>query len=599
MIKYEKLITEGNYMRSILRHFKGRDWLCTVLAAILIIGSVFLDLKMPDYMSDITRLLQTEGTGMEEILLAGGKMLLCALGSLLVAVTVTVIAGYLASNYSYNVRGKLYAAVEAFSMKEINQFSTASLITRSTNDITQVQTIIVFGLMTIVRAPVMAIWAIMKIADKSYQWTLSTGVAVVLVVIVLGACYIFAHPRFKKIQTLTDNINRITRENLTGLRVIRAYNAEAYQFDKFEKANDEITHNNLTAHRVMAMMFPSMILIMNGLSLVVYWIGAFLINSAAGEDKLTLFSEMVVFSAYAMQVIMAFMMLNMILIMAPRSMVAAKRINEVIDTKSSIHDGEGVAQTDKKGEVEFRNVSFKYPDAADYVLKNITFCAKQGETVALIGSTGCGKSTLINLIPRFYDATEGEVLVDGENVKDYTLDQLHERIGYIPQRAVLFSGTINTNVAYGRGKKSEYTQKDVERAVEIAQAKEIIENYPEGYEHPVAQGGSNLSGGQKQRICIARAVCREPEILIFDDSFSALDYKTDRELRTALKEHTKGTTNIIVAQRIGTIKDADKIIVLNEGVIAGVGKHKELLKTCEIYKEIALSQLSEEELKNA
>ena len=586
-------------MRSVLRHFKGRDWLCTVLAAALIVVSVFLDLKMPDYMSDITRLLQTEGTGMEEIFVAGGKMLLCALGSLLIAVAVTVIAGYLASNYSYNVRGKLYRAVESFSMREINKFSTASLITRSTNDITQVQTIIVFGLMTIVRAPVMAIWAIMKIADKSYQWTLSTGVAVVLVVVVLGICYIFAHPRFKKIQTLTDNINRITRENLTGLRVIRAYNAEGYQYEKFEKANDEITRNNMTAHRIMAMMFPSMMLIMNGLSLVVYWIGAFLINEAAGADKLTLFSEMVVFSAYAMQVIMAFMMLNLILIMAPRSMVAAKRINEVIDTKTTIKDGVGIAHTEQQGEIEFKNVSFKYPDAADYVLKDITFSAKKGETVAIIGSTGCGKSTLINLIPRFYDATEGKVLVDGENVKDYTLDQLHERIGYIPQRAVLFSGTVNTNVAYGKGRKTEYTQADVENAVEIAQASEMIKSFTDGYEHEVAQGGSNLSGGQKQRLCIARAVCREPEIMIFDDSFSALDYKTDRALRTALKEHTKGTTNIIVAQRIGTIKDADRIIVLDEGKIAGIGKHQELLKTCKIYQEIALSQLSEEELKNA
>lgn len=587
-------------MKSVLRHFKGRDWLCTAIAAALIIGSVFLDLKMPDYMSDITYLLNAENPVMSEILIAGGKMLLCALGSLLIAVAVTVIAGYLASSYSYNVRGKLYAAVESFSMREINRFSTASLITRSTNDITQVQTIIVFGLMTIVRAPVMAVWAIMKIADKSYQWTLSTGVAVVLVLIVLGICYIFAHPRFKRIQILTDNINRITRENLTGLRVIRAYNAESYQYNKFEKANDEITGNNLTAHRIMAMMFPSMIMIMNGLSLVVYWIGAFLIKGAAGaEDKLTLFSEMVVFSAYAMQVIMAFMMLNMILIMAPRSMVAAKRINEVIDTKSSIHDGVGIADTEKKGEIEFKNVSFKYPDAADYVLKDISFSAKKGETVAIIGSTGCGKTTLINLIPRFYDASEGEVLVDGENVKDFTLEQLHNRIGYVPQRAVLFSGTVNTNVAYGRGVKEEYTQSDVERAVEIAQAREIIENYPEGYEHEVAQGGSNLSGGQKQRLCIARAVCREPEILIFDDSFSALDYKTDRALRTALKERTKGTTNIIVAQRIGTIRDADRIIVLDEGRIAGIGKHQELMKNCEIYQEIALSQLSEEELKNA
>ncbi len=586
-------------MKSILRHFNLKDWMAALLAAALIAFSVFLDLKMPDYMSDITRLLQTAGTEMSEILLAGGKMLLCALGSLLVTVAVTVISGFLASDYSYHVRERLYTAVESFSMKEINGFSTASLITRSTNDITQVQNIIVFGLMVTVRAPVMAVLAIMKIADKSYQWTMSTGIAVVLVIIVLGICYIFAHPRFKRIQTLTDNINRITRENLTGLRVIRAYNAEGYQYNKFENANTDITHNNMTAHRIMAMMFPSMMLIMNGLSLVVYWIGAYLIDAAVGPDKLTLFSEMVVFSAYAMQVIMAFMMLNMILIMAPRSMVAAKRINEVIDTETTVKDGEGVGSTASEGEIEFKDVCFRYPDAADYVLKDISFKAKKGETVAIIGSTGCGKSTLINLIPRFYDCTDGEVLVDGENVKRYKLSELHDRIGYIPQRAVLFSGTVNTNVAYGKGKKTEYTQGDVERAVEIAQAKEVVENYPEGYDHEVAQGGSNLSGGQKQRLCIARAVCREPEILIFDDSFSALDYKTDRVLRETLKKRTKGTTNIIVAQRIGTIKDADQIIVLDEGRIASIGKHKELLESCAVYKEIALSQLSEEELKNA
>ena len=586
-------------MISILRHFRTRDWLAAGAAAVLIVLSVFLDLKMPDYMSDITELLQTQGTTMAQILEAGGMMLLCALGSLLVTVGVTVIAGFLASDYSYGVRERLYHAVESFSMREINRFSTASLITRSTNDITQVQTIIVFGMMTIVRAPVMAGLAIYKIADKSYQWTMSTGIAVVLVIVVLGLCYIFAHPRFKKIQTLTDNINRITRENLTGLRVIRAYNAEDYQSGKFEKANDEITRNNLTAHRIMAMMFPSMMLIMNGLSLVVYWIGAYLISAAGVEEKLTLFSEMVVFSAYAMQVIMAFMMLNMILIMAPRSMVASKRINEVIDTETTIKDGIGVENPPSVGEIEFKNVSFRYPDAADDVLEHISFSAKKGETVAIIGSTGCGKSTLLNLIPRFYDATEGEVLVDGENVKKYTLTQLHEKIGYIPQRAVLFSGSINTNVAYGKGKKKEYTQADVERAVEISQAKGIVDGYEDGYDHEVSQGGSNLSGGQKQRLCIARAVCREPEILLFDDSFSALDYKTDSTLRRALKNETEGVTKIIVAQRIGTIKDADRIIVLNEGKIAGIGKHKELLSSCDIYKEIALSQLSEEELKNA
>ena len=586
-------------MKSIIKHFTSKDWLAVGGAVVLIGLSVWLELLMPEYMRDITQLIIEPSSEIGDLLLAGGKMLLCALASFAVTVLVTVITGFLASNYSYNVRAKLYDAVESFSMAEINRFSTASLITRSTNDITQVQTILVFGLMVIVRAPLMAILAVTKIADKSVEWTFSAGVAVVLVLIVLLICFLFAHPRFKKIQMLTDNINRITRENLTGLRVIRAYNAEDYQKAKFESANIDITKNNMTAHRIMAIMLPSMMLIMNGLSLIVYWIGAYLIDGAPLMGKAELFLDMTVFSQYALQVIMAFMLLNLIFIMAPRSMVAAKRINEVIDTPSTVTDGSFDGETALKGEIEFRHVSFRYPDAADDVLSDISFTAKQGETVAIIGSTGCGKSTLINLIPRFYDATEGEVLVDGVNVKDYTLEALHNKLGYIPQRAVLFSGDINTNVAYGSNGREEYTQGDVERAVRIAQAKEIVENYPEGYEHFVAQGGTNMSGGQKQRICIARAVCRDPEILIFDDSFSALDYRTDRSLREALKKETAGTTNIIVAQRIGTIKDADRIIVLEEGKVAGIGKHKYLLESCRIYKEIALSQLSEEELKNA
>ena len=585
-------------MISIMRHFTKRDWFAVAGAVVLIGLSVWLELLMPDYMKDVTALLIIPGSEITDILWAGSKMLLCALASLLVSVLVVIVTGFLAANYSFNVRAKLYDAVEGFSMAEINKFSTASLITRSTNDITQVQTIIVFGLMMIVRAPLMAVFAITKIYDKSAAWTISAGVAVVIVMIVLAVCFLFAHPLFQRIQTLTDNINRITRENLTGLRVVRAYNAEDFQKTKFEKANDDITNNNMKAHRIMAIMMPTMMLVMNGLSLIVYWIGAYLIDDAPLMGKAELFLDMTVFSQYALMVIMAFMMLNMIFIMGPRSLVAAKRINEVIDTPSSIADGKGVEHTELTGEVEFRNVSFKYPDAADYALENISFTAKKGETVAIIGSTGCGKSTLINLIPRFYDATEGEVLVDGVNVREYTLEQLHNKLGYIPQRAVLLSGTINTNVAMGSNGTEGYTQEDVERAVAIAQAKDVIENYPEGYEHPVAQGGSNLSGGQKQRVCIARAVCRDPEILIFDDSFSALDYKTDRALREALRRETAGTTNIIVAQRIGTIKDADKIIVLNDGKIVGMGKHKELLKTCEIYHEIGLSQLGEEELNN-
>ena len=585
-------------MKSILRHFTPRGWIATVGAVVLIGLSVWLELLMPDYTKEITSLLILPGSSIGDLLWAGGKMLLCALASLLVSVLVVAVTGYLAADYSFNVRAKLYDAVESFSMAEINRFSTASLITRSTNDITQVQTIIVFGLMMIVRAPLMAGLAITKITDKSAEWTFSAAIAVVIVIIVLAVCFIFAHPLFQRIQTLTDNINRITRENLTGLRVVRAYNAETYQKNKFESANADITNNNMKAHRIMSIMMPSMMLVMNGLSLIVYWIGAYLIEGAPLAGKAGLFLDMTVFSQYALMVIMAFMMLNMIFIMGPRSMVAAKRINEVIDTPSSISDGKGVEHTDTEGEIEFRNVSFRYPDASDDVLKEISFKAKKGETVAIIGSTGCGKSTLINLIPRFYDATGGEVLVDGVNVREYTLEQLHNKIGYVPQRAVLFAGTINTNVAMGDNGTAGYTQEDVARAVRIAQAKDVVENYPEGYEHPVAQGGSNLSGGQKQRICIARAVCRNPEILIFDDSFSALDYKTDRVLRETLKKETAGTTNIIVAQRIGTIKDADQIIVLDEGRIAGIGKHKDLLDNCTIYREIALSQLGEEELKN-
>ena len=586
-------------MKSLLRHFNRRDWLAVAVSVALIGLSVWLELLMPEYMKEITGLIILPGASVPDLLIAGGKMLLCAASSMLVAVLVTIISGYLAADYSFTVRAKLYDAVESFSMGEINRFSTASLITRSTNDITQVQTIIVFGLLVTVRAPLMAVFAVTKIADKSSEWTFSAGVAVVLVIAVLAFCFIFAHPRFQRIQTLTDNINRITRENLTGLRVIRAYNAETYQKEKFEKANEEITKNNMTAHRIMAIMMPSMLLIMNGLSLIVYWIGAYLIDGAPLIEKKDLFLDMAVFSQYALMVIMAFMMLNMIFIMGPRAMVASKRINEVIDTPSSVTDGPGVDAADRQGEVEFRHVSFRYPDAAEDVLSDISFTAKKGETVAIIGSTGCGKSTLINLIPRFYDCTAGEVLVDGHNVRDYTLEQLHNIIGYIPQRAVLFSGDINTNVAMGNNGRGPYTQEDVVRAVRIAQAQEIVENYPEGYEHFVAQGGSNMSGGQKQRVCIARAVCRRPEILIFDDSFSALDYATDRALRNSLKKETAGTTNIIVAQRIGTIKDADRIIVLDEGKVAGIGKHRELLDTCTIYKEIALSQLSEEELNHA
>ncbi len=585
-------------MRNILRNFTKKNWLFVFITVILTAFSVFLELKLPDYMSDITILIETEGSQMSEILLAGTKMLLCALFSLIISVSVVVLSARVASDYSFNIREKLYKKVENFSMNEINKFSTASLITRSTNDITQIQNFIVFGMHALLKAPIMAVWSITKIAGKASQWVMSTAVAVGLVCIVLIFCYVFALPKFKRIQSLTDNINRLTRENLTGLRVIRAYNAEEYQENKFEKANDEITQNNLKAHRMMSVMMPSMTLSMNGLALVVYIIGAFIIEQAQLTERIALFSDMVVFSAYAIQVIMSFMMLNMIFIMAPRAIVSAKRINEVTNTEISITDGSFDGKTEIEGEIEFKNVSFKYQDAAENILENISFSARKGETVAIIGSTGCGKSTLINLIPRFFDCTEGEVLVDGINVKNYKLSCLHNKIGYVSQKAVMFSGTVNTNVAFGENGKNDYTEGDVKRAVKIAQATDFVENMSEQYDSDISQGGTNLSGGQKQRLSVARAICRKPEILIFDDSFSALDYKTDHALRTALKKDTAGVTNIIVAQRIGTIKDADKIIVLDDGKVVAQGKHKELLKTCDVYHEIALSQLSEEELQN-
>ncbi len=584
-------------MKSIGRHFTLRSWLFIALNAVCVFVQVFLELKIPDYITEITTLVQVESSSMGEILLTGSKMLLCALLTLVLAIIIHVICAKIAADYSFLVRAKLYDKVESFSLEQMNHFSTPSLITRSTNDITQVQNIISFGTLALIKAPIMSTYAIIKISGKEWQWTLTTAIAVGVVFLVLMICYVFALPKFKRIQTLTDNINRITRENLTGLRVIRAYNAEDYQKNKFEKANTDITKNNLSAQRILSIMGPSLMFVMNGLAIVIYLLGAYIINSTVGaEGKLTVFSDMIVFSQYAMHVIISFMVLNMIFIMAPRAVVASKRINEVIDYKTNIFDGDFSGETQVTGEIEFRNVSFRYPDAADYVLKNISFKAKKGETVAIIGSTGCGKTTLINLIPRFYDCTEGEVLVDSVNVKDYKLDILHSKLGYVPQKAVLFSGTVNSNVAFGTNLRDEYTEDDVKRAVRIAQAEDFVEKMPQEYDSNITQGGTNVSGGQRQRLCIARAICRNPEILIFDDSFSALDYKTDRVLRSALKEETEGTTNIIVAQRIGTIKDADLIIVLSDGEIAGMGKHKELLNSCQVYKEIALSQLSREEM---
>ena len=584
-------------MVKLLKKLTWKDFILAAVAFVFIIVQVWLSLTMPDYMSEITKLVQTKGSKMNDILIAGGKMLACALGSLLAAVCTSICASKISSNFSANLRGQVFHKVQSFSMEEIGNFSTASLITRSTNDITQVQMLIVMGLEVLLKAPIMAVWALCKISTKNWQWTASTGLAVVVLLSFVGVCVAVALPKFKKLQSLTDNLNRVTRENLTGLNVVRAYNAEGYQQKKFNDANDELTKTQLFANRTMGTMMPGIQMVMNGLMLAIYWIGAYLISNAQMFDKLTIFSDMIVFTQYAMQVVMSFMMLVMIFVLLPRASVSAKRINEVLDMPLSIKDGTKENGIDgKKGEVEFRNVSFCYPDAEKDVIEDISFTAHKGETIAFIGSTGCGKSTVINMIPRFYDATKGEVLVDGVNVKEYTQKALRNKIGYVSQKAVLFTGSIKSNVAYGDNGTKGFTDDVVKQAIETAQAKEFVDKTEGGVDAFVAQGGSNFSGGQKQRLSIARAICRHPEILIFDDSFSALDYKTDSVLRDTLRKTCADATRFIVAQRIGTIRDADKIIVLDDGKIAGMGKHNELMETCEVYRQIAYSQLSKEEL---
>ena len=584
-------------MVKLLKKLTWKDFILAAVAFVFIIVQVWLSLTMPDYMSEITKLVQTKGSKMNDILIAGGKMLACALGSLLAAVCTSICASKISSNFSANLRGQVFHKVQSFSMEEIGNFSTASLITRSTNDITQVQMLIVMGLEVLLKAPIMAVWALCKISTKNWQWTASTGVAVVVLLSFVCVCVAVALPKFKKLQSLTDNLNRVTRENLTGLNVVRAYNAEGYQQKKFNDANDELTKTQLFANRTMGTMMPGIQMVMNGLMLAIYWIGAYLISNAQMFDKLTIFSDMIVFTQYAMQVVMSFMMLVMIFVLLPRASVSAKRINEVLDMPLSIKDGTKENGIDgKKGEVEFRNVSFCYPDAEKDVIEDISFTAHKGETIAFIGSTGCGKSTVINMIPRFYDATKGEVLVDGVNVKEYTQKALRNKIGYVSQKAVFFTGSIKSNVAYGDNGTKGFTDDVVKQAIETAQAKEFVDKTEGGVDAFVAQGGSNFSGGQKQRLSIARAICRHPEILIFDDSFSALDYKTDRVLRDTLRKTCADATRFIVAQRIGTIRDADKIIVLDDGKIAGMGKHNELMETCEVYRQIAYSQLSKEEL---
>lgn len=586
-------------MFKLFKNFTKKDYLLIFISFIFILVQVWLDLKLPDYMSEITKLVQTEGSKMSAILENGGYMLLCAFGSLLSAILVGYISSNVSASFSKTIRKKLFNKVENLGVAEVKNFSTSSLITRTTNDITQIQMFISMGLQLLIKAPVTAIWAVTKILNKNIAWSAVTALAVIILLVTILALMSIVMPRFKRVQKLTDKLNGVTRENLTGIRVVRAFNAEKYQEDKFSKVNNELTNTQLFNQKAFAIMQPVMYLVMYFLTLSIYFIGADLINKAMMSDKLSLFSDMVVFSSYSMQVIMSFLMLAMIFMMLPRASVSAKRINEVLDTELSIKDGKFNGNTKETGTVEFKNVSFKYPDAEEYLLKDISFKANKGETVAFIGSTGSGKSSLINLIPRFYDATDGEVLVDGVDVKEYKQESLRNKISYVPQKAILFHGTVSSNVSFGDNGKGKIKAKKIEEAVRVAQAEEFVSKMDKTYDAAIAQGGTNVSGGQKQRLSIARAVARDPEIYIFDDSFSALDYKTDYILRKELKNYTKDATSLIVAQRIGTIMNADKILVLDNGKCVGMGTHKELLKTCDVYKQIALSQLSKEELENA
>ncbi len=584
-------------MLKILKYMDRRDWLFVLCALGFIVCGVWLDLKLPDYMREITTLVQTPGSELGAVLGAGGSMLLCALGSLAASVVVGFFVARIAAGLAMRLRGAVYDKTMDFSMEEIGGFSTASLITRTTNDVQQIQMFVAMGLQAILKAPILAVWAILKIAGKSWQWTAATGAAVAALSLMLGTVIALVLPKFKAMQRLTDDLNRVSREHLSGIRVVRAYNAEGYQKEKFEGANGALTDTSLFTSRTMSVLFPGMTLIMSGLTLAVYWIGVYLINAAALTDRLAIFSDMVVFSSYAMQIIMAFMMLVMTFIILPRAIVSARRVNEVLDTQSRIVDGPAAgSELFEQGEVEFRRVSFRYPGSAEDVLHDVSFSAHRGETVAFIGSTGSGKSTLVNLIPRFYDVTGGEILVDGINVRHYTQKALRGKLGYVSQRAVLFRGTVASNVTYGDDGRGQFKGERLINALDTAQAAEFVREMAAGAEAPVAQGGSNLSGGQRQRLSIARAVYRRPELYIFDDSFSALDYKTDRALRDALKRETGHATTLIVAQRVGTILEADQIIVLDEGRVVGRGRHKELLENCPVYREIAESQLSKEEL---
>ena len=586
-------------MIKLFKNLTRKEIIYAIICVTLVSIHVWLELKVPDYMSSITRLVQTEGSKMADILHQGSYMILCAFASLICSIIVGYFAARVASSFSATLRKKIFEKVGTMGIAEVKKFSTSSLITRTTNDVTQVEMLIGMGLQAMVKAPIMAVCAILKILNKGFEWSILTAICVAILLFVVATLMIIVLPRFEKVQKLIDRINGVTRENLSGIRVIRAFNAENYQTNKFKNVNDKLTSMQLFNQRCFAIMGPVMNLVMHSLTLGIYIIGANLIQQAGMLDKITLFSNMVVFSSYGMHVIMSFLMLAMIFMMVPRAEISAKRINEVLDAQISVKDGLYIGTPKEQGTVEFKNVSFKYPDADEYVLKNISFKVNKGETIAFIGSTGSGKSTLINLIPRFYDATEGEILVDGINVKEYKQENLFNKLGYIPQKAVMFTGTVTSNVSYRDNGKDEISIEKVKDAIKVAQGKDFVEKMENTYDAHIARGGTNISGGQKQRLAIARAIARNPEIYIFDDSFSALDYKTDAVLRKELKKYTKDATSMIVAQRIGTIINADKIVVLDEGECVGIGTHKELLKKCPVYKEIALSQLSKEELENA
>ena len=587
-------------MFKLFKNLRFRDILFLFIALSLIVFQVWLDLKMPEYMSTITKLVETEGSEMKDILINGGYMLLCSFGSLIAMIVVGYFISYVSSNFSMTLRKKVFDKVESLAINEVKQFKVSSLITRTTNDITQIQMFLAMGLQMMIKAPLTAAWAITKILNKSFEWSTLTGIALAIVLVSVGVLMLLVIPKFKLVQKLTDNVNNGIRENIIGIRVIRAFNAEKYQENKFNNINNDLTNTQLFTQRALSFMNPIMNMVLYTLNITIFFVGAYLIKEAMLTDKLTIFGNMIVFSTYAMQVIMSFLMLAITFMMLPRASVSAKRINEVLDEKITIHEGNISNDKDFKetGTVEFKNVSFKYPDAEEYLLKDISFKANKGETIAILGSTGSGKSTVINLIPRFYDVTEGEVLVDGINVKDYKSELLYNKIGYVPQKAVMFDGSVNYNISFGESKE-KVTKETIKEAIKVAQAKEFVEKMEDRYSSHIAAGGTNVSGGQKQRLAMARAIARKPEIYIFDDSFSALDYKTDYDLRKELKKYTKDSTNIIVAQRIGTILQSDKIIVLDEGRCVGIGTHKELLKNCEVYKQIALSQLSKEELENA